>query len=282
MTHLQRVVSAAVIAVVNLASILLGFAAYSLFENAPQLLVQIPVGFALGLAGVVVWLVLSRRHHAPLPNTDYMIVFWLAFPLGAVFFACAHYVATGYVTSLGNVGGVWIMQFAENVVALPAAAAILRQSFRRRRGPPRGRNDLISSSSCTMRRPWASLIMFLPLIGACDERRVADAAEDRVPEAVVRLGVNSDTDGFEPPQLASVVHPVIPPEALKGGPTGPVVLKVRVEETGEVSVLGVVQGYPLLNDLAEEAVRRWKYEPATLEGEPVAAPLTVVVNFQRD
>jgi uncharacterized membrane protein len=127
MQHLHRVVSASVVALVNLASIAVGFVAYSLIEGSSQLLVQIPVGYASGLLGVVGWLVLLRRWHHLVPDTDYMIVFLLSFPLAAIFLTCVHYLVTGYLTSFGNIGGAWAMQFAVNVVALPIAATILNR-----------------------------------------------------------------------------------------------------------------------------------------------------------
>ena len=127
MKHFHRVASASAIAVINLASIAVGFFAYSLIENSPQLLIRFSVGYSVGLAGVVGWLVLLRRWHTLVPGSDYMLVFLLSFPLGAVFFTGVHYAVTGYLTSFGNIGGAWAMQFAENVVALPIAAAILRR-----------------------------------------------------------------------------------------------------------------------------------------------------------
>jgi len=120
-------VSAAVIAVVNLASIVVGFVVFSLLENAPQLVIQVPVAFAFGMLGVVAWLVLFRRFHKLVPDEDYIVVFLMGFPLGAVLFTCVHYLVTGYLTSFGNIGGAWAMQFAENTIALPVAASILRR-----------------------------------------------------------------------------------------------------------------------------------------------------------
>lgn len=134
--------SSTVIAAINLASIVIGFLAYYLLGNMPQLAVQVPVAFVVGILGVAAWLVLFRKFHKLVPDQDYIIVFLAAFPMGTILFALVHYVVTGYLTSFGNIGGVWGLQFAENIIALPIVASMLRDSH----GTRFERNHSVSGS----------------------------------------------------------------------------------------------------------------------------------------
>ena len=57
------------------------------------------------------------------------------------------------------------------------------------------------------------------------------------------------------------------------------VLEATIDPTGRVANVRVLQGIPLLNDAALEAVRRWVYSPTLLNGVPVPVIMTVTVNF---
>jgi protein TonB len=43
----------------------------------------------------------------------------------------------------------------------------------------------------------------------------------------------------------------------------------------------IVSGPPMLRQSALEALRRWKYKPSTLNGEPVAVTILVTLRFHR-
>jgi TonB family protein len=87
------------------------------------------------------------------------------------------------------------------------------------------------------------------------------------------------------PQLLqeSVVLPVYPEEARKAGVQGRVVLEVLVKADG--SVVGVVvkesvAGYPELERKAIEAVREWRFQPATINGNPVDSSVDIPIEFR--
>jgi protein TonB len=42
----------------------------------------------------------------------------------------------------------------------------------------------------------------------------------------------------------------------------------------------VVSGPTLLQQAATDALKQWKYQPATLDGKPVAMHLTVTIQFR--
>lgn len=69
-------------------------------------------------------------------------------------------------------------------------------------------------------------------------------------------------------------------EAIRGNVTGVVVLRVMIDEQGKVRVLKVIRSVP---ELDEEAIRvvesRWRFQPATKNGRPVATLSDLVVRF---
>lgn len=86
--------------------------------------------------------------------------------------------------------------------------------------------------------------------------------------------------GSEAPVLVSRVDPRYPEAARRGRVAGDVVLKILVEATGEVTRVEVVSGAPMgLTEAAIEAVKRWTYRPARVDGQPVSVFKTVRVRF---
>ena len=62
---------------------------------------------------------------------------------------------------------------------------------------------------------------------------------------------------------------------------GIVILQAVIDRDGAVISTEVVRGLPMgLNEAALEAVRQWRYEPATLHGRPVAVAFQLVVKFE--
>ena len=71
-----------------------------------------------------------------------------------------------------------------------------------------------------------------------------------------------------------------PPVARQIRVEGEVVLSLDVDASGKVTDAKVVSGAPMLRTAALDAVRRWKYEPATLGDKPVPCTETVKVAFR--
>ncbi len=81
-------------------------------------------------------------------------------------------------------------------------------------------------------------------------------------------------------KLIRRIDPVYPEIAHKARVSGTVILQVVVDEEGNVSEIKVLQGHPLLIDAAVSAVRKWKYSPTLLNGEPVSVTAAVTVIFK--
>ncbi len=79
--------------------------------------------------------------------------------------------------------------------------------------------------------------------------------------------------------LMKKVAPVYPPLARQAHIQGRVILKVRINKSGDVVNLQLVSGHPILAPAAIEAVKQWKYQPYLLYGDPIEAETNVTVNF---
>jgi protein TonB len=93
-------------------------------------------------------------------------------------------------------------------------------------------------------------------------------------QKIVRVG-----SGVKPPRQTYSVDPVYPPLARETHIRGTVIVDAVIDEHGNVVQARVVSGHPLLMDAALKAVLLWKYEPTTLNGQPVSVELQVQVHF---
>ena len=81
-------------------------------------------------------------------------------------------------------------------------------------------------------------------------------------------------------ELIKKVRPKYPKHARKQHITGSVVMKATITKNGDVSDLQVVSGDPVLVQAALEAVKKWKYRPYHMGGQPVDVETTITVNFE--
>jgi TonB family protein len=79
--------------------------------------------------------------------------------------------------------------------------------------------------------------------------------------------------------LIKKVQPVYPPEARYARIQGSVVMRAVINKAGDVADLEVISGPIELVVSAVNAVRKWKYRPYLLNGEPVAVQTQIVVNY---
>jgi protein TonB len=80
--------------------------------------------------------------------------------------------------------------------------------------------------------------------------------------------------------LVEQTTPVYPALARKAHVEGVVVLEGTITVKGRVAELRVVSGHPMLVDAAIDAVKKWKYRPAKLNGQIIPCPVTVQVRFK--
>lgn len=69
--------------------------------------------------------------------------------------------------------------------------------------------------------------------------------------------------------------------ARKARITGVVIIEAIIDKQGDVTNVKILKSLPMgLDQAAADAVARWKFEPATLNGKPVAVIYNLTVNFQ--
>lgn len=85
--------------------------------------------------------------------------------------------------------------------------------------------------------------------------------------------------GIEAPRKIVDVAPIYPALAQAARQEGVVILETIIDARGSVEAVHVLRGYPLLDQAAVDAVKRWRFTPALLNGQPVPVVMTVTVNF---
>ncbi len=85
---------------------------------------------------------------------------------------------------------------------------------------------------------------------------------------------------FRQPELISKSSPIMPNAAKIRGLYGTVQLEATVNKQGTVTGVKVQSGNALLASAAKDAVLKWRYRPATLNGEPIEIQVIVQVVFQ--
>jgi len=84
----------------------------------------------------------------------------------------------------------------------------------------------------------------------------------------------------KPARQISTVPPVYPSLAKSQHVSGDVKIDALIDATGRVTTMKVISGNTLLHQAAMDALRQWKYQPATLDGKPVPMHLTVTIQFR--
>jgi periplasmic protein TonB len=95
------------------------------------------------------------------------------------------------------------------------------------------------------------------------------------PEGPVKIGGN-----VKEPKLISSPLPQYPLAARSSGQQGDVVVETTIDKSGSVVRMHVVSGPSSLRSAAMDALRRWKYEPSRLDGEPVEVQMLVTIKFR--
>jgi len=83
-----------------------------------------------------------------------------------------------------------------------------------------------------------------------------------------------------PPKLIQSVRALASLDALHDFETGNVVIDAVVGTEGEVHFISVISGPPSLRPPAVEAVKQYRYEPATRNGQPVPAHVNITIRFR--
>src|SRR6185436_5516132 len=83
------------------------------------------------------------------------------------------------------------------------------------------------------------------------------------------------------PVVIDRAEPLYNETARKARITGTVIVEAIISKSGRVEDVKVIKGLPMgLSHEAEEAVKRWRFKPGTLNGQPVATIFNLTVTFK--
>jgi TonB family protein len=91
---------------------------------------------------------------------------------------------------------------------------------------------------------------------------------------------STSPEGVTQPVLAHKVMPEYPRGARMLRMEGSVLIHATVTDQGRVSNMKVVSGNPVLAKAAMDAVRRWRYHPAQMNGKPTPIETDITLNFK--
>ena len=75
--------------------------------------------------------------------------------------------------------------------------------------------------------------------------------------------------GVSAGEAVTRVQPIYPQIARQVNASGEVVVQISISESGRVTEAKAVKGHPLLRGAAEEAAKKWIFNPTLLDGKPV-------------
>ena len=137
---------------------------------------------------------------------------------------------------------------------------------------------------------WLTLVVAVSVVvAACSTATKAPPPRDAYGNGIKR----ADKDAESPPDPAldelprpvAVVEPLYPPDALKSGADGRVVLRILIDRAGEVRAVKVIRcDAPGLGfeESAVAAVKKWRFTPPTVKGAPVDAWVDLPIRFTKD
>ena len=99
------------------------------------------------------------------------------------------------------------------------------------------------------------------------------------PAAASPRSATSTGPKFEGAQIVQRTLPVYPAIAREVRTAGPVRLMAHIDENGVLKSVKVVSGNPILARAAIDAVQKWKFKPAHLNGQAVASDMNITLSF---
>ena len=122
----------------------------------------------------------------------------------------------------------------------------------------------------------------IPILGSgvwCGFRGVQPAQDAPAAPASPGASIPRCRGPRDAPEPEHMTRPKYPKKFLKSGIGGNVELRAVVASDGKTRELTVVSGNPNLAAPARDAVRRWRFHPALVEGKPVETVYKVRVRF---
>jgi len=110
-----------------------------------------------------------------------------------------------------------------------------------------------------------------------DESRDAPADEELAARGLPAFGEYVYVD--ELPEATRKVAPIYPDRARAYDISGTVMVQALIDREGRVVTTKVVESIPALDEASVEAVKQWRFKPATANGAPVAVWVAIPVRY---
>lgn len=105
---------------------------------------------------------------------------------------------------------------------------------------------------------------------------IPDAPPAAEPEGPIMVGGD-----VRAPEKITAPQPQYTEIARKARIQGVVIVQAIIDKEGQVTNVKVLKGLPMgLEEAAVEAIKNWKFKPATLNGKPVTVYYNLTVNFK--
>jgi protein TonB len=133
---------------------------------------------------------------------------------------------------------------------------------------------------------YAPIILALAVLSAAGQQPTSRAPEANAPVVPTEAAATPDKlmhigGKIQKPVAIHMAEPQFSDEAKQAKQSGQVLVYLWVEKDGIPSHVSVVRPAGMgLDEKAVEAVRQYRFKPATLKGQPVTVDLYVLVNFQ--
>jgi multisubunit Na+/H+ antiporter MnhG subunit len=110
------------LAIINICSILAGFGVYQLFKSYNQIAIQTPFAALFSIIAFLLWSLIIQRFSLEQLSLhgvkEFVLTFLFALIWSPAIFIPLHYLGRGYLTSFGNIAGLWLFQIPTNFLAL--------------------------------------------------------------------------------------------------------------------------------------------------------------------
>jgi protein TonB len=127
----------------------------------------------------------------------------------------------------------------------------------------------------------SAVAVFLGSVGVLAQAMTPQVPQTKEDLEFLRGTVSLQTPGLIKPRPTREVKPRYTPEAMRAKLQGSVTVQVVVETNGTVARARVLESaHSEFNDLALEAVKAWRFDPATLNGEAVSVAANLTLEFR--
>jgi protein TonB len=109
---------------------------------------------------------------------------------------------------------------------------------------------------------------------------VAAGHAQQEPTKPPSTGQQATSEDSQPPKVIHREAPIYPPEARARRMMGTVRVEAVIDKQGNVTSARVMQGHKIFRDAALEAIKGWRFKPATLQGQPVETTFQVQLEFR--